>query len=79
MSFLIAARTGVIDVPLLRGRSLRKSDKLDLLNRLGLGPVSEADWDNARRPERMSRMLPLDDIQDVVNDFAALAKDAHGG
>lgn len=79
MSFLIAARTGVIDVPLLRGRSLRKSDKLDLLNRLGLGSVSEADWDNARRPERMSRMLPLDDIQDVVNDFAVLAKDVHGG
>ena len=59
MSLVMAHRQGVVTIPTLGDRSLTVPQRLSWLAEWGLGTVSRGDWDNARRPERASQMLPL--------------------
>lgn len=62
-SIVMAHRQGVISIPTLAARDLTLTQRLEWLGRWGLGAVSEADWKNARRPERASQMLPLSELE----------------
>lgn len=76
MSVVQAHRLGVIEIPELADPGTTVQEKLDGLERLGLGGLSKGDWKNARRAERASSMLPLEVIEpwvDKLNKTSDLA------
>lgn len=72
MSLVMAHRQGVVKIPTLADRSLTVEQRLDWLARWGLGTVSLGDWKNARRPERASQMLPLDELEPYLSQMVAV-------
>lgn len=72
MSLVMAHRQGIIAIPTLGDRSLSVEERLDWLNQWGLGTVSRGDWDNARRPERVSQMLPVDALEPYLSRMQAM-------
>ena len=70
MSVLIGHRRGSWEVPNLSGARPR-AWKLDWLNAWGLGEVRVSDWDNARRPERESQMLPREQLEPWLSRMIA--------
>jgi hypothetical protein len=79
MSILMAHRQGIVSIPALTDRSSTVADKLDWLASWGLGTVSEGDWKNARRPERVSQMLPLDALDPYLHRMLAMPVGATPG
>lgn len=77
MSIVMAHRQGVITIPTLADRALTVQQRLDWLAQWGLGTVTRGDWDNARRPERASQMLPLDVLQPYLNRMASKPSGSH--
>lgn len=69
MSILMAHRHGLVTIPTLAETELSLQDRLDWLEGWGLGTVTEGDWKNARRPERIARMLPLDSLQPYLDQM----------
>lgn len=72
MSLVMAHRQGAVSIPSLADRSTTVPDKLEWLAQWGLGTVSEGDWKNARRPERVSQMLPLDALEPYLSRMVAM-------
>src|SRR5699024_9559362 len=70
-------RQGVTTIPTLADRSLSIAERLDWLAEWGLGTVSRGDWDNARRPERASQMLPIDTLAPYLSRMKAMASGDH--
>ena len=68
LSIVTAHRRGVVSIPVLAS-SLPVAEKLAWLEGFGLGSVSRADWDNARRPERAGRMLPLSELEPHLSNM----------
>lgn len=77
MSIVIAHRLGVVEVPTLSDRALSVSQRLEWLEAWGLGTVSRSDWDNARRPERSSQMLPLDSLEPHLSRMVSMPSGLH--
>lgn len=77
MSLVMAHRQGVVSIPTLADRSLTLAERLDWLAEWGLGTVSRGDWDNARRPERASQMLPLDALDPYLERMVSMPSRAH--
>lgn len=67
MSIVMAHRQEVKTIPALKGRKRSVEEKLKWLEQWGLGTVSRSDWDNARRPERVSQMLPLEELEPYLS------------
>lgn len=66
----------MVVIPELADPNTTVQEKLDGLERLGLGSLSKGDWKNARRAERASSMLPLEVIEpwvDKLNKTSDLA------
>lgn len=72
MSIVMAHRQGVVSIPTLADRSLSVPARLEWLAEWGLGTVSRGDWDNARRPERQSQMLPLDILEPYLSRMRSM-------
>ena len=72
MSLVMAHRQGLVNIPNLGTRKLSVSDKIGWLSSWGLGTVSRGDWDNARRPERVSQMLPLEELEPTLSEMIAM-------
>lgn len=72
MSLVMAHRQGVVVIPTLADRTLTVDQRLDWLGRWGLGTVSLGDWKNARRPERASQMLPLDELEPYLSQMVGM-------
>ena len=72
MSLVMAHRQGVVVIPTLAERSSTIAEKLDWLAQWGLGTVSEGDWKNARRPERVAQMLPLAALEPYLSRMVAM-------
>ena len=53
------------------------AERLDWLGEWGLGTVSRGDWDNARRPERASQMLPIDTLDPYLGRMTSMASGEH--
>lgn len=70
MSILIGHRRGSWEVPNLSSSNTR-SWKLRWLSSWGLGEVKMSDWDNARRPERESQMLPREELEPWLSRMIA--------
>ena len=68
LSIVTAHRRGVVSIPTLAS-GLSVQEKLGWLGSFGLGSVSRADWDNARRPERAGRMLPLSELEPYLSQM----------
>lgn len=77
MSIVMAHRQGVATIPTLGDRSLSIAERLDWLGEWGLGTVSRGDWDNARRPERASQMLPIDTLDPYLGRMTSMASGEH--
>lgn len=77
MSIVMAHRQGVTTIPTLADRSLSIAERLDWLGEWGLGTVSRGDWDNARRPERASQMLPIDTLDPYLDRMTSMASGEH--
>lgn len=77
MSLVMAHRQGVVSIPTLADRCLTVAERLDWLAEWGLGTVSRGDWDNARRPERASQMLPLDALDPYLERMVSMPSGAH--
>lgn len=77
MSLVIAHRQGVIEIPWLADRDHTVEEKLSWLSKWGLGTVSRGDWDNARRPERASQMLPLDMLAPCLDRMTRMVPGDH--
>lgn len=77
MSLVMAHRQGVVTIPTLADRALSVQQRLDWLGEWGLGTVSRGDWDNARRPERASQMLPLDMLAPYLDRMLAMSSGDH--
>lgn len=60
-SILIGYRHGVIEIPALDQLGT-VAERCAWLSGWGLGTVTESQWKNARRPERASGMLPVEDL-----------------
>lgn len=78
MSLVMAHRQGVVSIPTLADRSLTVAERLDWLAEWGLGTVSRGDWDNARRPERASQMLPLDALDPYLDRTVSMPRTPTG-
>lgn len=72
MSIVMAHRHGVVTIPTLADRSLSVAERLEWLALWGLGTVSRGDWDNARRPERASQMLPIEALDPYLDRMVAM-------
>lgn len=70
MSILIGHRRGSWEIPNLSSSNTR-SWKLEWLASWGLGEVKMSDWDNARRPERESQMLPREQLEPWLSRMIA--------
>lgn len=70
MSILIGHRRSSWDIPNLSGKRPR-TWKLDWLSSWGLGTVTVTDWDNARRPERESQMIPREQCEPWLSAMLA--------
>lgn len=77
MSLLMAHRQGVVTIPTLADRQLSVAERLTWLGEWGLGTVSRGDWDNARRPERASQMLPLDALDPYLDRMVSMPSGTH--
>lgn len=77
MSLVMAHRQGVVTIPTLADRQLSIVERLEWLSEWGLGTVSRGDWDNARRPERASQMLPLDALDPYLDRMVSMPSGAH--
>ncbi|GEB21966.1 hypothetical protein [Brevibacterium aurantiacum] len=77
MSIVMAHRQGVVVIPTLADRSLSIAERLAWLDEWGLGTVSRGDWDNARRPERASQMLPIDVLDPYLARMASMPSGDH--
>lgn len=73
MSCVFAHRLGVVSIPTLADRGFTVEEKLAWLGEWGLGTVSRGDWDNARRPERSSQMLPIDMLAPYLDRMLGMA------
>ncbi|WP_187393196.1 hypothetical protein [Arthrobacter echini] len=72
LSIVMAHRQRIVSIPALTDRSSTIADKIAWLATWGLGTVSEGDWKNARRPERISQMLPLDSLDPYLHRMLAM-------
>lgn len=79
MSIVMAHRQGIVNIPALADRSSTVTDKIEWLAQWGLGTVSEGDWKNARRPERVSQMLPLDALDPYLHRMLSMPAGATPG
>lgn len=75
MSLAIAHRRQYLTIPGLDGAE-GVAGKCAWLEALGLGKFTRNDWKNARRPERESRMLPLEHLEEVVDIVMGIGEDA---
>lgn len=76
MSLVMAHRQGVVTIPTLADRQLSVAERLEWLSKWGLGTVSRGDWDNARRPERASQMLPLNALDPYLDRMVSMPSGA---
>lgn len=77
MSIVMAHRQGVVQIPTLADRALSVQQRLDWLAEWGLGTVSRGDWDNARRPERASQMLPRETLEPYLSRMRQMPSGEH--
>lgn len=77
MSIVMAHRQGVVSIPTLADRSLSVQQRLDWIAEWGLGTVSRGDWDNARRPERVSQMLPRETLAPYLDRMLQMGTGDH--
>lgn len=77
MSIVMAHRQGVVVIPTLADCSLSIVERLAWLAEWGLGTVSRGDWDNARRPERSSQMLPIDALDPYLDRMVSMPSGDH--
>ncbi|MGP9623722.1 hypothetical protein ACT3S7_12220 [Corynebacterium sp. AOP34-AQ2-28] len=68
-SILIGYRHGMIDIPALDQLGT-VAERCAWLSGWGLGTVTESQWKNARRPERASGMLPVEDLEPWVTEIS---------
>lgn len=73
----MAHRQGVVEIPTLADRTLSVQQRLDWLAEWGLGTVSRGDWDNARRPERASQMLPRETLEPYLSRMRQMPSGEH--
>lgn len=79
MSLVMAHRQGVVQIPTLSDRALSVRQRLDWIELWGLGTVSTSDWQNARRPERISQMLPLEELEPYLSRMVAMPSGSSPG
>lgn len=79
MSLVMAHRQGIVSIPTLEDKTLPVLRRLEWLALWGLGTVSEGDWKNARRPERVSQMLPLTALEPYLSRMIAMPTGAVPG
>ncbi|MDO5617257.1 hypothetical protein [Kocuria sp.] len=79
MSIVMAHRQGVVEIPTLAEGALSVQQRLDWLAEWGLGTVSRGDWDNARRPERTSQMLPRETLEPYLSRMRQMPSGEHPG
>ncbi|WP_052459825.1 hypothetical protein [Tessaracoccus massiliensis] len=77
MSIVMAHRQGVVEIPTLADRTLSVQQRLDWLAEWGLGTASRGDWDNARRPERASQMLPRETLEPYLSRMRQMPSGEH--
>lgn len=77
-SILIGYRHGLIEIPALDQLGT-VAERCEWLSAWGLGTVTESQWKNARRPERASGMLPVEDIADWIDKIAGASVSADDG
>lgn len=76
-SILIGYRHGMIDIPAL-DRLGTVAERCAWLSGWGLGTVTENQWKNARRPERASGMLPVEDLEPWITEISEAPVDLGG-
>ncbi|WP_298633675.1 hypothetical protein [uncultured Mobiluncus sp.] len=69
LSILASHRRGVVSIPTLADKGLTVQEKLGWLSTFGLGNVSRSDWDNARRPERATQILPRKELEPYLTEM----------
>lgn len=70
-----AHKSGLFNVPVLNDKRLRLNQKLDWLNRLGLGSFSRSQWDNLSKQDRLNKAADGLDIQRVKDFIDSLDAD----
>ena len=72
-SIVTGARVGMIDIPYLASNKVSNPEKISFINQfvadIGMEckTFTENDWKNARRPERVSTMLPLEYLEELIS------------
>ena len=72
-SIVTGARVGMIDIPYLASNKVSNPEKISFINQfiaeIGMEckTFTESDWKNARRPERVSTMLPLEYLEELIS------------
>ena len=70
-----AHKAGLLTVPVLGDKKLRLNQKLDWLNRLGLGTFSRSQWDNFSKHDRFNRATDGLDVKRVKDFIDSLDAD----
>jgi hypothetical protein len=75
MSVIMGYRNHLISIPYLDNPNLSVAEKCAWINRFNTSgkPFSYEDWKRARKPERVSSMLPQELLQDLINRMQAVS------
>lgn len=75
MSVIKLARTGLLSISYLDDPKLTVDDKLKLINYINSSgkPFKKDDWKRARRPERQSSILPIEELTDLIEKMKSIS------
>ncbi len=74
MSVIIGFRNGKISIPYLDEGDLSVQEKCDWISLFSGKEFKPSDWKNARRPERVSSMLPLELLESLIKRVQEASK-----
>lgn len=75
MSVIRMSRLGLLSIPYLDDSKISVSDKLKLINYVNTSKkvFKKSDWENARRPDRSSSILPTAELTDLIEKIKSLS------
>ena len=75
MSVIKLSRTGLLSISYLDDPKLTVDDKLKLINYINSSgkPFKKDDWKRARRPERQSSILPIEELTDLIEKMKSIS------
>lgn len=75
MSVIRMSRLRLLSIPYLDDSKLSVSDKLKLINYVNTSKrtFKKSDWENARRPDRKSSILPIAELTDLIEKMKSIS------